>query len=93
MTIRASERTAVWTWGDCIPISIDVIVERQLLVLLDGAVREDAHADVVANSPFRDIAIRIAAVISKSTDAPALSGINELRNKQGSLRELPMNEW
>ena len=45
---------------DYTPISVNVIVERQLLVLLDSAVCEDAHADVVANSPFRDIAIRIA---------------------------------
>ena len=78
MTIRASERTAVWTWGDCIPISIDVIVERQLLVLLDGAVREDAHADVLSDRPLRDIAIGIAAVVGETADTSALGSIDEL---------------
>lgn len=66
-----------------LPVSVDVIVEGKLLVLLNGAVREDAHPDVLANCPLRDIAVRITTVVGEPTNASALRGVNKLqaRNK------------
>jgi hypothetical protein len=42
------------------PVAIDVIVERELLVLLDRAIRENAHSDVLSDGPLCDVAVRIA---------------------------------
>ncbi len=63
------------------PISVDVVVERKLLVLLDRAVREYAHPDVLVDGPLRHIAVRITTVIGEPTNPSALGGVNELRGR------------
>ena len=47
-------------------------------MLLDGTVREDAHADMISDRPLRDIAIGIAAMVGETADTPALGSIDEL---------------
>lgn len=63
-----------------VPVAINVVVECQLLILLDIAMGKDAHAHVLPHRPLSHIAIRIAAVISKSTDAATFGGIDKLGN-------------
>lgn len=69
-----------------IPIAIDVVVERQLLPLLDWAVGEDAHPDVVSNSPLRHIAVGIAAVVGEPADTATFRSVDILRRKSGGIR-------
>ena len=42
------------------PVSIDIVVERQLFILHDVAVGKDAHSDIAADGPFRDVTVRVA---------------------------------
>lgn len=62
-----------------VTISVDVVVEGQFLVLLDQAVRKDAHSNPVANGPLCDIAVRITTVVSEPTDTTALSCVDVLQ--------------
>ena len=79
MTIWSHERPPTeQSEARYLPVSVHVVVERQLLVLLDGTVREDAHADMLPDRPLRDIAIGIAAVVGETADTPALGSIDEL---------------
>jgi hypothetical protein len=61
-----------------LPITVDVIVERQLLVLLDRTIRKDAHPNVLPNRPLCDVTIRIAGVICETADPAAFCRIDEL---------------
>ena len=63
---------------ECAPITIDVIVEGQPLVLLDVTIGENAHSNVSADSPLGNVAVWITAVVRKSTNAAALRRIDEL---------------
>jgi hypothetical protein len=69
-------------WGANLPVTIDVIVEREFLVLLDRATRENAHPDVLPDRPLCDEAIRVARVIREPADPTALSCIDELRRRR-----------
>jgi len=62
-----------------LPITIDVIVERQFLVLLDRAIRENAHPNVLPDRPLCDVTIWVAGMIRETADPAALRGIDELR--------------
>jgi hypothetical protein len=62
-----------------LPIAIDVIVERQFLVLLDRAVRENAHPNVLPDRPLGDVRIRVTGMIRETADPAALRCIDELR--------------
>ncbi len=55
------------------------VIERQLLVFPDIALRKYTHAHGVTDSPFGDVAIRIATVIGEPSDTTILGGVNELR--------------
>lgn len=61
-----------------IPITIDVVVEGQLLVLPDQSFRENAHPNMVSNGPLGHITIGIAAVVGESTNPTALRCVDEL---------------
>ena len=63
----------------CLPITINVIVERQFLVLLDRAIRENAHPDVLPDRPLCDVAIRVARVICETADPTTLCRVDELQ--------------
>jgi hypothetical protein len=65
--------------GGVLPITIDVVVKCQFLVLLDRAIREDAHPNVLPDRPLCDIAVWVARVIRETANASALCGIDELR--------------
>lgn len=77
-----SERTAYSRWKNVLPITVDVVVKRQLLVLLDRTVGENAHADVVPDSPLRDIAVGITAMVGEPTDTTTLCGVDVLGASQ-----------
>lgn len=59
-------------------------------MLDDVAFREDSHPHFVPNKPFRYIAVRITAVIGKSTDVSFLRGIDilvkQIRNVRNNTR-------
>ena len=61
-----------------LPITIDVIVERQFLVLFDRAIRENAHPDVLPDGPLCDVRVRVARVICETADPAALRCVDEL---------------
>jgi hypothetical protein len=61
-----------------LPIAIDVIVERELFVLVDVSFGEYTHAYPFSDDPFGNIAVGIARVISESTFATAFCCIDVL---------------
>ena len=61
-----------------LPVSVDIVVEREFLVLLDVPVCEDPHAHVMADCPFCYIAIRVAAVVRETPDTASFCSVNEL---------------
>jgi hypothetical protein len=69
------------------PVAIDIVIERQLFVLLDGTVSKYAHANMASDSPFGDIAVGTAAVVRKPADAPSLGGIDKLRKSRCKVGE------
>ena len=60
-----------------VPISIHVVVERELLILLYPTLGEDAHPDSLSYSPFCDITIRRAGMIREAPDATPLGCVDE----------------
>jgi hypothetical protein len=60
------------------PVSIHIIIERQLLVLLDVPTCEDAHPDVLPDRPFCDVAVWATAVVRETPDSASFRGVNEL---------------
>ena len=64
--------------GSDLPVTIDIVVERQLFVLLNRPVGEDAHSDAVANGPLRDVAIWVTTVVGKPANTTALRRVDEL---------------
>ena len=67
------------------PVSVYIVVERKFLELLDVTVGKDAHADMFANGPFRDVAVWTAAVIRKAANSASLRGIDELEYTVATL--------
>jgi hypothetical protein len=82
VTLSASKRATERERGGILPIAIDVVVKRQFFVLLDRAIREDAHPDVLPDRPLCDIAVWVARVIGETTNATAFCGIDELRTSK-----------
>jgi hypothetical protein len=68
--------------GASLPITIDVIIERELLILLDRTIRENAHPDVLPDRPLCNVAIRVARVVRESTDSTTLGCIDELQREE-----------
>ena len=68
--------------GD-LPVSVDVVVERQLLILFDVPLSVYPHSDMLPNRPFRYVAIRIAAVVRKTPDSASFRRVDELRGRGG----------
>jgi hypothetical protein len=62
-----------------IPVSIDIVVECEFLVLQDVTLCKDAHANMVIYCPLCDVAVWLAAVICETTNPAALRRIDELR--------------
>ena len=62
------------------PISINVVVKGQFLMLSYVPFSKDPHTNVLPNSPFGNVAIWFATMIRKTTDATALGRVNELDN-------------
>lgn len=63
------------------PVSVHIVVKRQLLVLHYLPLRKNTHSDVWPNLPLCDMTIWITAVIRESTDASTFSSIDELRRR------------
>ena len=61
------------------PISIHVVVERQLFVLEDIPLREYTHPDSVTDVPLGNITVWVAAVVGEAADASALGCVDELK--------------
>ena len=75
-TIRLSTVTDL-----CImSISIDVVVESKLFVRQYISLGKDAHSDLLADDPFRDIAVRCTGVVEETTFSASLRSINELEH-------------
>ena len=60
------------------PVAVDVIVERELLVLLDRAIRKYAHSDVLSDGPFCDEAVRVTGMVREPADTTAFRRVDEL---------------
>lgn len=60
------------------PITIDVIIEGQLLVLQDVPFSKDTHSNFASDLPFRHIAVGITAVISETTNITFLCRVDVL---------------
>lgn len=60
------------------PVSIDVVIEGQLLVPTDGPLGENPHSNSVPDGPFCDVAVGIAAVVCEPSDPAFLRRVNEL---------------
>lgn len=73
--------TVAWLWIST--ISVDVVVENQLLACLDVALGKDAHPQFVAHHPFVNIAVGVARVIAKATQITFLGSINEFILRKG----------
>jgi len=61
-----------------LPVSIDVVIESQLLSFFDVAFGKNAHPHTLANNPFGNIAIWIAGMIQKSGLASSFRSIDVL---------------
>jgi hypothetical protein len=60
------------------PVTIDIIIECKLLVLLDAAIGKDPHANMLADSPFRNIAIWITTMVRESAYAASFRSVDKL---------------
>jgi hypothetical protein len=60
------------------PIAIDIVIERQLLVLFNQAIRKYTHANMVTYGPLGYIAIGATAVVRKSADPSPFGCVNKL---------------
>ena len=61
------------------PVSIDVVVERQLLVLQYSPLGKNPHSHSVPDGPFCNETIGVAAVVCKPPDPAFLGRVDELR--------------
>ena len=79
MTIRSHERPPTeQSEARYLPVSVHVVVERQLLVLFDRPIGEDTHPNVLPDCPFCNIAVGIATMVGEAAFTPALCCIDEL---------------
>jgi hypothetical protein len=60
------------------PVSIDVVVERQFLVLRDSPLGKDPHPYSIPDGPFCNVAIRVTAVVREPPDPTLLGCVDEL---------------
>ena len=79
---------AAITWLRVSTVAIDVVVEDKFFPSLDSSFGENAHAKLVADNPFVDIAIRVARVVAKSTKIASFCSIDELALAQGHEIEM-----
>ena len=63
-------------------VSIDIVVEDELFSSLDISLGKDAHAQLIANHPFVDVAIGITGVVAEPTKVAAFGGIDELASTE-----------
>ena len=75
-----------------VSIAVDVVVERQLLAGDDLSLGEDAHAQLAADDPFRDVAVWPARVIQETTETAFARGVDVLvrgsaQHRAGSAAE------
>jgi hypothetical protein len=60
------------------PITVHIVVKRQLLIPLDVPIGENTHPNVVSNRPFGNIAIRATTMVGETAYAASFGGVNEL---------------
>ena len=60
------------------PITVDIVIERQLLVLLNLSLGINSHPHSRSDRPLRDITVGITAVVCESSNTAALCCINKL---------------
>lgn len=81
---------AIWfpaeTCLSIVPVTINIVVEREFLASCNVSLSEDAHPHVLADVPFCDVAIWGAAVVHKSCFATLLRRIQVLTRKDKSPR-------
>jgi len=73
--------TVAWLWISS--ISVNVVVENQLLACLNFALGKDSHPQFIAHHPLVHIAVGVARMIAEATQIAFLSGINELILRKG----------
>ena len=61
------------------PVSVHIIIKRQLFVLLDMSICKDAHPDTLAHLPLGDVTVRAAAVVSETANAASLGRVDVLK--------------
>jgi hypothetical protein len=61
-----------------VPVSVYVVVERQLLILLDRPTCKDAHPDAFAYLPLGDVTVWATAVICETANAASFGRIDVL---------------
>jgi len=64
------------------PVSINVVVEGQLLSLDDVPLGEDSHPHPFPDDPFGDVAVWIAAVVCESTDSSLFGSVEVLERRE-----------
>lgn len=74
------------------PVAVNIVVERQLLVHLDIALREDAHAHLAADGPLGDDAVRLARVVEEASLAAFLRGVDKLPAHRSSAHMTKMKQ-
>jgi hypothetical protein len=65
-----------------LPITVHIVIEGEFLIFPYVPICKDAHADVLSNCPFRNVAVRITAMICKSADTASLCCIDVLDDRQ-----------
>lgn len=64
-------------------IPVDIVVEHQLFTSFDRSFSKYAHAQLLSNNPFVDIAVGVARVIAESTEIALLGGVDKFSLAQG----------
>ena len=60
------------------PVTINVVIEGQLLILLNVTFCENSHPNVMSNRPLRDVAIGTTAMIGEAPDPSTLRCVDKL---------------
>ena len=71
--------------GITLPITVDVVVEGQLLIFLDRAFGENPHSDAIPDITLGDIAIRLTTVVRESAYPTFLCGVDELKGPTSKM--------
>jgi hypothetical protein len=69
-------------------VSVDVVVENQLLAGFDVSLGKNAHAQSLADDPFVNVAVWSARVVTEASKVSLFRGIDEFALRQGHEVEM-----